>query len=161
MTPLILRYFHRSLNVPKLVDVKFTYVPRSMTLARMIRQFKLPSSPHLSRSGLREMEERDVTEVADRFTKYMKRFDMVPEMTQDEVRHQFLSGRGKGEKDPVTRRREGQVIWTYVVEVGPLSCQLGQSYLSTCLFPLVSANRTPRRTRSRISSHSIHSRRRS
>lgn len=126
-----MRYFHRSLNVPKLVDVKFTYVPRSMTLARMIRQFKLPSSPHLSRSGLREMEERDVVEVADLFTKYMKRFDMVPEMTHDEVRHQFLSGRGKGEKDPATRRREGQVIWTYVVEVGPLSCQLSQRYLST------------------------------
>ncbi|THH12512.1 hypothetical protein EW146_g7623 [Bondarzewia mesenterica] len=110
------RYYHRSLNVPKLVDVKFTFVPRNMTLARMIRQFKVPSAPHLSRSGLREMEQRDVEGVAELFTKYMKRFDMVPEMTHEEVRHHFLSGQGRGEKDSVTGRREGQVIWTYVVE---------------------------------------------
>jgi glycylpeptide N-tetradecanoyltransferase len=38
-------------------------------------------------------------------------------MTEDEIRHQFLSGKGTGEKRQDNSRREGQVVWTYVVEV--------------------------------------------
>ncbi|CAG8785000.1 1100_t:CDS:2, partial [Acaulospora colombiana] len=41
------KYYHRLLNVPKLVEVKFTSVPRGSTMARMIRQFALPSTPRL------------------------------------------------------------------------------------------------------------------
>ncbi len=111
------RYYHRTLNVPKLVDVKFTYVPRNMTIARMIRQFKAPSTLALSRSGLREMEERDVSAVTELFRRYMKRFDMVPLLEEDDTRHQFLSGRGTGGREASTGRRQGQVVWTYVVEV--------------------------------------------
>lgn len=108
------RYFHRSLNIPKLVDVKFTYVPRSMTLARMIRVYKTVAKPQLS--GLREMEERDVSNVADLFMRYMQRFSMVPVMTLDEVRHQLLSGKGRMDEPSEHYRRPGQVVWTYVVE---------------------------------------------
>jgi len=113
------RYFHRSLNVPKLVDVKFTYVPRSMTLARMIRSYKLPDSTHFSRHGclLREMEEKDLPDVTALFKRYMQRFDMAPEFTVDEARHHFLSGRGVTEGTQAkTKRRRGQVVWSYVVE---------------------------------------------
>lgn len=108
------RYFHRSLNIPKLVDVKFTYVPRSMTLARMIRVYKMVAKPQLG--GLREMEEKDVSDVADLFTRYMQRFTMWPVMTLDEIRHQFLSGRGRMDEPSELYRRPGQVVWTYVVE---------------------------------------------
>ncbi|KAI0320750.1 N-myristoyl transferase [Amylostereum chailletii] len=110
------RYYHRSLNVPKLVDIKFTYVPRSMTLARMIRLYKVAATPHLTRSGLREMEEGDLEKVQDLYTQYMERFDMVPVMSLEETRHQFLSGRGTGEPHPETNRRDKQVVWSYVVE---------------------------------------------
>jgi len=116
-TPIsICRYYHRTLNVPKLVDAKFTYVPRNMTIARMVRQFKPPSTLALSRSGLREMEDRDVPAVTELFRRYMARFDMVPLLEEEDVRHQFLSGHGKGEKEATTGRRQGQVVWTYVVE---------------------------------------------
>ena len=111
------RYYHRTLNVPKLVDVKFTYVPRDMTIARMVRQAKVPSTPSLARSGLREMEERDVSAVAELYRRFMERFDMVPLLELDDVRHQFLSGRGTREREASTGRRLGQVVWTYVVEV--------------------------------------------
>lgn len=105
--------------MPKLVDAKFTYVPRNMTIARMIRQFKVASTPALSRAGLREMEETDVSAVAELYGRYMERFDMIPLLEEDEVRHQFLSGRGKGKREASTGRRQGQVVWTYVVEVSP------------------------------------------
>ena len=115
------RYYHRSLNVAKLVDVRFTYIPRHLTLARLIRSNKLPAVPHLSRNsgGLREMEERDIAQVCELFTRYMQRFGMAPVMTLDEMRHQFLSGKGKGDRAPGTwkGRREGQVVWPYVIEV--------------------------------------------
>ena len=118
------RYFHRTLNVPKLVDIKFTYVPRNMTLARMIKHYKVASELRLGLKGLREMEDRDVEAVHELFEKYMARFDMVPDMSVEEVRHQFISGRGVGEVNEETKRREKQVVWTYVVEVRLLSLVL-------------------------------------
>lgn len=108
------RYYHRSLNIPKLVDVKFTYVPRNMTLARMIRVYKTDTTPHLP--GLREMEEKDIPQVADLFARYMQRFSMAPIMTVDEIRHLFLSGRGDIEQPSERYRRPKQVLWAYVVE---------------------------------------------
>jgi glycylpeptide N-tetradecanoyltransferase len=81
--------------------------------------YKLPDTPHFAQLGLREMEERDIQDVTALFARYMQRFDMAPEMTAEEVRHQFLSGRGEGEKDENNgNRRKGQVVWSYVIEVG-------------------------------------------
>ena len=93
-----------------------------MTLARMIRIHKVPERPRLLDQGLREMEERDIAPLTDLYSRYMKRFDMRVEFTQDEVRHQFFSGRGEGPsgKDSWKNPRQGQVIWTYVVEVGAM-----------------------------------------
>ena len=141
------RYYHRTLNVPKLVDVKFTYVPRDMTIARMVRQAKVPLTPTLARSGLREMEERDVSAVGELYRRYMERFDMIPLLEEEDVRHQFLSGRGTGEIEASTGRRLGQVVWTYVVEV--------RSSVHLLLCPLVlntTTLRAPRNTRD----HGLH-----
>ncbi|KAF8921139.1 N-myristoyl transferase [Mucidula mucida] len=102
----VCQYNHRPLNISKLVDVKFSYVPRNTTLARMVRLNKLESTPTLP---IREMEEKDVAQVAELFAKFMRRFDMVPEFSVDEVRHQFLSGKGK---DKIATK----VTWCYVVE---------------------------------------------
>ncbi|KAI0724001.1 N-myristoyl transferase [Cerioporus squamosus] len=112
------RYYHRCLNIPKLVDVGFTGVPSTMTLARMIRLHKVPDRPRLLDQGLREMEERDVPQVSDLFARYMRRFDMSPVFTEDEIRHQFLSGTGEGPRggESWKKPRDGQVVWTYVVE---------------------------------------------
>lgn len=107
------RYYHRSLNVRKLVETGFNFVPRDMTLARMIRQHKVLDAIVLD--GVREMEERDVPEVMELYQRYMKRFDMSPVMTKEEIQHQFLSGCGTGES--VGWSRQGQVVWSYVVEV--------------------------------------------
>ncbi|KAG5653839.1 hypothetical protein H0H81_010112 [Sphagnurus paluster] len=111
----VCRYHHRLMNIPKLVDIKFCYVPRNMTLARMIRVNKVPNT--FATRGLRQMEDRDVLQVADLFTRFMKRFDMAPVFDVDEVKHQFMSGIGTGAVgDGGPGRRVGQVTWTYVVE---------------------------------------------
>ncbi|KAF9484744.1 N-myristoyl transferase [Pholiota conissans] len=93
----VCRYYHRLLNIPKLVNTRFCFVPRNMTLARMIRINKLPSATSIR--GLREMEDKDIVAVTHLYTEYMKRFDMVPLFDIEEIRHQFMSGRGEGE-DP-------------------------------------------------------------
>ncbi|KAM6500443.1 Myristoyl-CoA:protein N-myristoyltransferase, N-terminal domain containing protein [Amanita muscaria] len=115
-TPIsVCRYYHRSLNVQKLVETKFCFVPRNMTLARMIKVHQLPTATSID--GLREAEERDVPKLHDLFKRYMARFSMAPEYSEEEMHHQLLSGRGTGNLgDGGTGRREGQVIWTYVVE---------------------------------------------
>ena len=129
-----LRYYHRCLNIPKLVDVRFTAVPSTMTLARMIRLHKVPDRPRLLDYGLREMEERDVPQVADLFARYMQRFDMVPIFTEEEIRHQFLSGLGEGPRGPDSwkTKREGQVVWTYVVEVSEYITPTGKKATDRC-----------------------------
>ncbi|KAG8895163.1 glycylpeptide N-tetradecanoyltransferase, partial [Tulasnella sp. 408] len=110
------RYYHRTLNIPKLVDVNFTYVPRNSTLARMIRLAALPANTSLP--GLREMEEHDLDGVESLLSRYLQRFKMHPQYSKDEIRHNLLSGRGQGEigADGVPGRRSKQVVWTYVVE---------------------------------------------
>ncbi|KAG9012991.1 glycylpeptide N-tetradecanoyltransferase [Tulasnella sp. JGI-2019a] len=112
------RYYHRTLNLPKLADIKFTHIPRNTTLARMIKTNELPATPVLEGAGLREMEEKDIEAVESLFHRYMCRFKMAPQYSTAEVRHNFLSGRGKGKigADGTPGRRREQVTWTYVVE---------------------------------------------
>lgn len=85
----------------------------------MIRLNRVPERPSLLSRGLREMEEKDIPEITELYANYMKRFGMAIVMTEDDVRHNFLSGRGNGasNKDSWRHAREGQVVWTYVVEV--------------------------------------------
>ncbi|KAF8623496.1 hypothetical protein AX15_006279 [Amanita polypyramis BW_CC] len=115
-TPItVCRYYHRSLNVQKLVETKFCYVPRSMTLARMIRVNKPPATTYIP--GLREAEDHDLPELTELFTKYMERFSLVPVFSTEEIRHHLLGGKGTGKVgDGGVGRREGQVTWCYVVE---------------------------------------------
>lgn len=40
------RYWHRSLNPKKLVDIQFSQMPRNMTMQRMIRLYRLPEVAH-------------------------------------------------------------------------------------------------------------------
>lgn len=90
-----------------------------MTIARMIRMHKVPERPRLLDQGLREMEEKDVPQVANLYARYMKRFGMEQVMDDSDIQHYLLSGRGEGptEKDSWRKPRKGQVVWPYVVEV--------------------------------------------
>uniref|UniRef100_A0A4W5RDJ6 Glycylpeptide N-tetradecanoyltransferase n=1 Tax=Hucho hucho TaxID=62062 RepID=A0A4W5RDJ6_9TELE len=82
------RYWHRSLNPRKLVEVKFSHLSRNMTLQRTMKLYRLPDSTKTP--GLRVMERRDVRQVTELLQKHMRRFQLAPSMGEEEVAHWFL-----------------------------------------------------------------------
>lgn len=78
--------------------------------------YECPPEPTLP--GFREMVDDDVPKVGILLRRYMSRYDLQPIMADEEIRHNFVSGRGKGEL--VDGRREGQVTWSFVAEVRDL-----------------------------------------
>ncbi|KAI1292707.1 glycylpeptide N-tetradecanoyltransferase [Mortierella claussenii] len=94
------RYFHRSLNPKKLVETGFSHLARNMTMARLMKLYKL--SAETSTPGLRAMEEKDVKAVATLMNKYMAHCELAPHFEEADVRHWLISRPG--------------VVWGYVVE---------------------------------------------
>ena len=78
------RYWHRSLNPKKLVEIQFSQMPRNMTMQRMIRLYRLPEV--VKTPGVRPMEERDVEEACRMLNHYMEKFVFAPDYTS-KVKH--------------------------------------------------------------------------
>jgi glycylpeptide N-tetradecanoyltransferase len=106
------RYYHRTLNPKKLLEIGFSAVPHGMSKDAFYARYNVPQQTLIK--GLREMEDGDVEQVGKLMRKYMSRFDMAARFTNEEVRHLLLSGKGSGKS--VEGKREKQVTWTYVVE---------------------------------------------
>lgn len=82
------RYYHRSLNPKKLIEVGFSALGPRMTMARTIKLYKLPDKPQLS--GMRVMEKKDLTRVHELITSYLTRFPLHPKFDKEEVEHWML-----------------------------------------------------------------------
>jgi len=82
------RYYHRSLNPKKLIEVGFSHLGPRMTMARTIKLYKVPETPQLS--GMRQMEAKDVLRVFELVTGYLKKFHLHPEFTAEEIGHWML-----------------------------------------------------------------------
>lgn len=52
------RYWHRSLNPKKLIEVKFSHLSRNMTMQRTLKLFKLPENTKVP--GFRKLVEADI-----------------------------------------------------------------------------------------------------
>lgn len=94
------RYYHRSLNPIKLVEIGFSRLGPRLNKARAIRLFKVPDKAQLP--GIRPMQERDVRAVQRLLMEYLRRFSIYVDFTQEEVAHFFLP-------------RE-DVVYSYVVQ---------------------------------------------
>jgi len=81
-------YYHRNLNVKKLVDIHFTYLPHNMNMARAKNIYKLPNE--LPFSGFRQMEEKDVEQVFVLLEKFESQFKVHGYYDRDQVKHWFL-----------------------------------------------------------------------
>jgi len=86
------RYYHRSLNPKKLVEVGFSGLSRTMTIARAVKLYRVDEKTSLP--GLRPMEAKDVAGVHKLLTQYLAKFDVAPIFTVEEVEHYFLPRRG-------------------------------------------------------------------
>lgn len=54
------RYWHRSLNPKKLIDVQFSHLARNMTLARTLKLYRLPEQTKVP--GFRVLEPKDISQ---------------------------------------------------------------------------------------------------
>ena len=82
------RYWHRSLDPKKLIEVGFSRLAARMTMARTLRLYKLPDQPKSSR--LRPMRPDDVTSAKDLLHSYLAKFNLHPKFTDEEFAHVFL-----------------------------------------------------------------------
>lgn len=82
------RYWHRSLNPRKLIDVRFSHLSRNMTMQRTLKLYKLPEKPKTF--GFRQLKKSDVTKAHALLMKYLEKFDLTPRFTVEEFRHWFL-----------------------------------------------------------------------
>jgi glycylpeptide N-tetradecanoyltransferase len=94
------RYYHRSLNPKKLIEVGFSHLGQRMTIARTVKLYKLPDEAQTP--NLKQMEEKHCGQVHGILTEYLKKFDLHPEFTVDEIRHWLLP-------------RDG-VVYSFVIE---------------------------------------------
>ena len=98
------RYFHRSLNPRKLVDIGFSRVHQRMTVARMVRLFRLP--PEVRTPNLRVMTPEDVPGARDLLLRHLNGYKLAVCFSEDEVAHWLLPRPGVIDSyvaaDPIT-----------------------------------------------------------
>lgn len=82
------RYWHRSLNPKKLIEVKFSHLGKNMTMQRTLKLYKLPELPQVK--GFRKLVPKDAKECHKLLSEYLKKFDLAPVFKLDEFRHWFL-----------------------------------------------------------------------
>ncbi|KAI8492077.1 glycylpeptide N-tetradecanoyltransferase [Branchiostoma belcheri] len=86
------RYWHRSLNPKKLIEVKFSHLSRNMTMQRTIKLYKLPDEPKTP--GLRPMVKSDIPQVHALLSEHLKQFKLSPVFSVEEFEHWFLPREG-------------------------------------------------------------------
>ncbi|UYV79659.1 NMT1 [Cordylochernes scorpioides] len=82
------RYWHRSLNPRKLIDVKFSYLSRNMTMQRTLKLYRLPDTPKVE--GLHAMTKKDVPQAHALLSTYLEKFNLAPVFSEDDFRHWFM-----------------------------------------------------------------------
>ncbi|KAL8609407.1 Glycylpeptide N-tetradecanoyltransferase 2 [Nucella lapillus] len=82
------RYWHRSLNPRKLIEVKFSHLSRNMTMQRTLKLYKLPDAPRTP--GFRKCTPADVPEAFRLVSNHMQKFDLAPIFSEEEFRHWFI-----------------------------------------------------------------------
>ncbi|CAD7947654.1 unnamed protein product [Amoebophrya sp. A25] len=82
------RYWHRSINPRKLIEIGFSHLQPRMTMSRTVKLYQLPATAQTP--GFRIMEERDIPQVTDLLNNFLQKYLLRPIMSKDEVRHWVL-----------------------------------------------------------------------
>ncbi|XP_052801642.1 glycylpeptide N-tetradecanoyltransferase 1-like [Mya arenaria] len=83
------RYWHRSLNPKKLIEVKFSHLTRNMTMQRTLKLYKLPDQTRVQ--GFRPFTPADLPDAFELMAKYLDNLELSPIFTIDEFKHWFIS----------------------------------------------------------------------
>merc|ERR1712012_1293103 len=75
------RYWHRSINPKKLIEVKFSHLSRNMTMQRHLKLYKLADSTKIE--GLRPLTSQDVAGACKLLNEYLTGYKMVPVYDED------------------------------------------------------------------------------
>ena len=65
------RYYHRSLNPKKLIEIRFSSLPPKTTMASHLRSLRLPNKP--TNPGIRQMTDEDVPGVHKLLNEYLSK----------------------------------------------------------------------------------------
>lgn len=112
-----IRYWHRSLNPKKLIDIKFSHLTRNMTMQRTLKLYKLPENTKVP--GFRKLVYTDIPQarkilmevsikailvyflyliyliITNTFIfQYLEKFDLAPIFSAEEFEHWFLPRTG-------------------------------------------------------------------
>ncbi|CAF1221618.1 unnamed protein product [Adineta steineri] len=79
------RYWHRLLNVKKLLAIKFAFLGRNVTMQRMQKLYRLPETTQVA--GFREMRDADMPQAWKILTQYLTKFDLAPVFSLDEFEY--------------------------------------------------------------------------
>ncbi|SBT72431.1 glycylpeptide N-tetradecanoyltransferase, putative [Plasmodium malariae] len=96
------RYYHRSINVKKLIEIGFSSLNPRLTMSRAIKLYRVDDILNLK--NMRLMKKKDVEGLQKLLSSYLEQFNIYAVFTKEEVAHWFL---------PIDK-----VIYTYVNEEG-------------------------------------------
>ena len=86
------RYYHRSLDPKKLIEVGFSRLGPRMTMARIQKLYRLPSE--ISKIGLRPMTPKDVESAHELLCYHLNNYDLVVKFSLEEFAHWLLPREG-------------------------------------------------------------------
>mmetsp|Transcript_52537 Transcript_52537/g.87148 ORF Transcript_52537/g.87148 Transcript_52537/m.87148 type:complete len:481 (-) Transcript_52537:742-2184(-) len=86
------RYYHRSLNPKKLIEVGFSRLAPRMTMVRTIKLYALPDAPQTR--GLRPLKDSDCEVCCKLLNEHLKRYALAPRLSIDEFRHWLMPRTG-------------------------------------------------------------------
>lgn len=94
------RYYHRSINPKKLIEVNFSSLGPNQTISRLIKLYKLPEETTIV--GLRPMVNKDVSKITKILSEYLSKFKLHLHFTEEDVKHLFIP--------------RDDVVYSYVIE---------------------------------------------
>ena len=95
------QYYYRSINLKKLLDVQYTYLPNNkMSIGNALKKYELPDEPTIS--GFRKMEEKDIEQIYNLILTRNKKYKVYEILTKEEIKHWLLP--------------RNNIVYTYVLE---------------------------------------------
>jgi glycylpeptide N-tetradecanoyltransferase len=93
-------YYYRNINLKKLIDVQYTYLPPKMSLGKALKNNELPDEPQIS--GFRKMTDKDLDQIYELITKNRNNYLIYDILSKEEIEHWLLP--------------RNNIIYTYVLE---------------------------------------------